>query len=221
MNIKILKLSSICNPMSFMCKLAVFSLLAASFMAVGTINPATVVYADDNRDWNRTENECRRLEDPRDEEACLEWARENPGGVSREDRQWNRTENECRRLEDPRDEEACLEWARENPGGVSRENEGSSTESLNFEGDCNDDVLTPENCGIIAYIRLFTDALLTIVGIVVVMTIVIGGIQYSAARDNPQAVAAAKKRISQALIALVIYLFMFAFLQWLVPGGVF
>ena len=184
MNIKILKLSSICNPMSFMCKLAVFSLLAASFMAVGTINPATVVYADDNRDWNRTENECRRLEDPRDEEACLEWARENPGGVS-------------------------------------RENEGSSTESLNFEGDCNDDVLTPENCGIIAYIRLFTDALLTIVGIVVVMTIVIGGIQYSAARDNPQAVAAAKKRISQALIALVIYLFMFAFLQWLVPGGVF
>jgi hypothetical protein len=90
-----------------------------------------------------------------------------------------------------------------------------------LQADCNEDVLTPENCGIIAYIRLFTDALSVLVGIVVVMMIVIGGIQYSSAGNNPQAVAGAKKRISQALFALVAYIFMFAFLQWIVPGGVF
>lgn len=59
------------------------------------------------------------------------------------------------------------------------------------------------------------------VGIVVTGVIIVGGIQYMTAGDNPQAITAAKKRITNALIALVAFLFMFAFLQWLVPGGVF
>lgn len=59
------------------------------------------------------------------------------------------------------------------------------------------------------------------VGIVIVGMIILGGIQYSAAGDNAQAVAAAKQRIINALIALAAYLLMFAFLQWLIPGGVF
>lgn len=58
------------------------------------------------------------------------------------------------------------------------------------------------------------------VGVVVVISVVVGGIQYSAARDNPQAVAAARKKISNAVLALVLYLFGFAFLQWLIPGGI-
>lgn len=90
----------------------------------------------------------------------------------------------------------------------------------NLEGDCQGS-LDPDNCGITALIRQITDALLVLVGIVVVMMIIIGGIQYSAAGSNPQAVAAAKKKISQALFALVMYLFMGAFLQWLIPGGIF
>ncbi len=59
------------------------------------------------------------------------------------------------------------------------------------------------------------------VGIVVVGVIIFGGIQYMAAGDNPQAVTAAKKRIANAFIALLAFIFMFAFLQWLIPGGVF
>ncbi|HLG90755.1 MAG TPA: hypothetical protein VI336_01155 [Candidatus Saccharimonadales bacterium] len=59
------------------------------------------------------------------------------------------------------------------------------------------------------------------VGVVVIAMIIIGGIQYSIAGDNPQAVNAAKQRIINALIALVAYIFMFAFLQWLIPGGIF
>lgn len=59
------------------------------------------------------------------------------------------------------------------------------------------------------------------VGIVVVAMIMVGGIQYSIAGDNPQKVTDAKKRIANALIALVVFLFIFAFVQWLIPGGIF
>jgi len=59
------------------------------------------------------------------------------------------------------------------------------------------------------------------VGVIVIIMIILGGIQYSMAGDNPQAVSAAKQRIMNALLALVVYIFMFAFLQWLIPGGIF
>lgn len=58
------------------------------------------------------------------------------------------------------------------------------------------------------------------VGIVVVAMIMMGGIQYSLAGDNPQKVTDAKKRITNALIALLAFLFIFAFVQWLIPGGI-
>jgi hypothetical protein len=59
------------------------------------------------------------------------------------------------------------------------------------------------------------------VGIIVVGVIMVGGIQYSIAGDNPQAVTAAKKRITDGLLALVVFMLLFAFVQWLVPGGIF
>lgn len=59
------------------------------------------------------------------------------------------------------------------------------------------------------------------VGVVVIGMIIVGGIQYSMAGDNSQATQAAKQRIMNAAIALLAYLFLFAFMQWLIPGGVF
>jgi hypothetical protein len=59
------------------------------------------------------------------------------------------------------------------------------------------------------------------VGIVVVAMIIVGGIQYSIAGDNQTKVADAKKRIYNAIIALVVFFFIFSFLQWLIPGGLF
>lgn len=78
-----------------------------------------------------------------------------------------------------------------------------------------------DDCRILNRVRTFTRVLSAVVGVVVVIMIVAGGVQYSAARDNPQAVAAARQRIVNAVLALVIYLGMVSFLQWLVPGGVF
>lgn len=59
------------------------------------------------------------------------------------------------------------------------------------------------------------------IGIVIVGVIILGGIQYSAAGDNAEAVTKAKKRITDGLLALLGFLLIFAFLQWIVPGGVF
>jgi type IV secretion system pilin len=59
------------------------------------------------------------------------------------------------------------------------------------------------------------------VGVIVTGVIILGGIQYTLAGDNPQALKAARDRIVNGLIALFAFLFIFAFLQWLIPGGIF
>lgn len=91
--------------------------------------------------------------------------------------------------------------------------------SSGLEGDCKNADLS-QDCVIVDYLILFINVLSGIVGVVIVIMITIGGIQYSTARDNPQAAAAAKGRITNAVMALVFYLFIFAFLQYIVPGGV-
>ncbi len=57
------------------------------------------------------------------------------------------------------------------------------------------------------------------VGIVVTGVIILGGIQYSASGGDPGGVAAAKKRIINAFLALAFYMFSLAILNWLIPGG--
>jgi hypothetical protein len=59
------------------------------------------------------------------------------------------------------------------------------------------------------------------VGLVVIGSIVIAGIQYTASRGDPQATGAAIKRISNSLIGLLLYIFMFAIANFIVPGGMF
>ncbi len=78
----------------------------------------------------------------------------------------------------------------------------------------------PSDNPIVKDINMIVNFLAGLVGVVVVGSIIYGGIQYIMAGDNPQAVSAAKDRITNSLIALVAFGFMYAFLQWLVPGGV-
>lgn len=74
---------------------------------------------------------------------------------------------------------------------------------------------------IVKNLNTIVDVLSGLVGVVVVGVIILGGIQYAIAGDKAEAVGAAKQRIINGLIALVAFLFIFAFLQWLIPGGVF
>jgi len=81
--------------------------------------------------------------------------------------------------------------------------------------------LNKSNCGIINYLLIFINVLSAMVGLVVVAVIIVAGIQFSTAGDDPQKLAAAKGRIVNALLAIAVFLFMYAFLQWVVPGGIF
>ena len=74
---------------------------------------------------------------------------------------------------------------------------------------------------IIEYLGAIIAFLSAGVGIVVTAVIVIAGIQYATAGANPQSVSAAKNRILNAIIALLMYIFMVGILNFLVPGGVF
>lgn len=96
--------------------------------------------------------------------------------------------------------------------------QGGST--ANFDADCRDG-LTQDKCGIVAYLITFINLLTAVVGIVSVIMITVWGIQYSVSRDNPQMVSSARLHILQTVIAVIIYLFVYAFLQWIVPGGIF
>lgn len=76
-----------------------------------------------------------------------------------------------------------------------------------------------KNNQIVKDLNFVVDFLATGVGIVVIGTIIAGGIQYAIAGDNAQQTGAAKQRIINGLIALVAFIFTFGFLQWLIPGG--
>jgi hypothetical protein len=65
------------------------------------------------------------------------------------------------------------------------------------------------------FVNLFTAA----VGVAIVGAIIFGGIQYSASAGDPNKVSKAKKHIINAIIAFVAYFFLYAFFQWLIPGG--
>lgn len=77
-----------------------------------------------------------------------------------------------------------------------------------------------ENCFVTKYIDPLVGVLGGLVGIFVAISIIIAGIQYSAAADDASKVAAAKGRIQKALIALLAYAFLLAFVNYILPGGV-
>ncbi len=98
-----------------------------------------------------------------------------------------------------------------------------STTNVTTIGDCKvgqTEELSSENCAIVKWINLAINVLSVLVGIVVTIMIIAGGIQYISAREDPNAVAKAKKQIFSAVFALVIYGLLYAFLDYFIPGGI-
>ncbi len=117
--------------------------------------------------------------------------------------------------------DACRQQVEAGTHPSQQQSTGGSNETVQSTGSLDGDCKDINDCKIIGYLRDFINLLSVVVGIVVAIMIVVGGIQYSASRDNPQATAAAKQRVTNAVIALVVYVFIFAILEYLVPGGVF
>jgi len=81
---------------------------------------------------------------------------------------------------------------------------------------------TRQNCDFVKeYIDPAINLLSGLVGVVVVIGIIIGSIEYASSAGDPQKVAKGRARITNSLIALFAFFFLWAFLQFLVPGGLF
>lgn len=59
------------------------------------------------------------------------------------------------------------------------------------------------------------------VGLVVIASVIVGGIQYIVSRGDPNATGAAIKRLTSSVIALLVFIFAYAILNFLIPGGFF
>lgn len=59
------------------------------------------------------------------------------------------------------------------------------------------------------------------VGIVAILSLIWGGIEFTASQGDPQTSAKAINRMQSTVIALLLYLMIYAIINWLVPGGMF
>lgn len=74
-------------------------------------------------------------------------------------------------------------------------------------------------CLLTKYINPLIAVLSALVGVIVAGAIIYGGIEFTSSGGDPQRAASGKKHIASALIGLAMYLFLFAFLQFILPGG--
>ncbi|MGI6612189.1 MAG: hypothetical protein ACOX0Z_01250 [Candidatus Nanosyncoccaceae bacterium] len=79
----------------------------------------------------------------------------------------------------------------------------------------------PSKEGGISYLLGLIIKILTgLVAVAAVTSIIFAGVQYASAGDSPEKVKAAKDRITQTVIGLLLYIFMFTILEFLIPGGI-
>jgi hypothetical protein len=73
--------------------------------------------------------------------------------------------------------------------------------------------------GIMKVLKVAVNILSGAVMVAAVIMLIIGAIQYSSAGGDPNGVKAAKTKITNVLIGVVAYVFLYAFMNWLIPGG--
>lgn len=83
-----------------------------------------------------------------------------------------------------------------------------------------DTAILPSEGGIEGLINIALTILTAGVGIAAVVAFVVAGIIYSTAGGNASQVQKAKTMILNTVIGLGAYALMWAFLQWLIPGGI-
>jgi len=103
-------------------------------------------------------------------------------------------------------------------GGGTKTNAVSGSSS----GDKAAEPCTKSKCDFVGkYVNPAINLLTALFGIIAVMSLVLGGIQYTTSEGDPQKVAQAKKRIVNTVLAVLAYFALYGFLQFLIPGGLY
>jgi len=99
---------------------------------------------------------------------------------------------------------------------------GAPSEKDVYEYSCKSgDSTCLERNPIVIWLNVLINITAGIIGVGAVLMLIVAGIQYITSRDNAQGVADAKKKIINVVIGLAAFVFLYAFLNWLIPGGVF
>lgn len=105
------------------------------------------------------------------------------------------------------------------PSGSSTSTPSSTSTTTNSQV-ANSYCSSPHNAIIdltFAIIKFISDG----VGLLIIMSLIIAGIQYTFSRGEPQAINSAMKRIQSSVTALIIFIFAYALLNFVIPNGVF
>lgn len=115
------------------------------------------------------------------------------------------------------DNQTSTNTSRDN-GGVKYCGDGESKVKISFDIGCRGEgggIQNPITDAVFAIIRFLTLG----VGLIIVGSVVVAGIQYTSSRGDPQATAAAITRIKSNVTAFLIYVFSFALLNYVIPRG--
>ena len=122
----------------------------------------------------------------------------------------------------------CKQKAVEKYTGKSYDNSGHVSGGGNGNGNGNGNASNSgstcdaNKCDLIKkYLNPTINLLSVIFGLVAAGSIILGGIQFSTSEGDPQKAARAKDRIAGTILAIFAYAFIYAFLQFLIPGGLF
>jgi hypothetical protein len=113
----------------------------------------------------------------------------------------------------------CSPCTSSNPpdGCVACDGNNCTDSAANPNADCD-----KQGCDLIQkYVNPGINLLSIAFGIIAVISLIMGAIQYSASGGDPQKVSQAKKRIFNTIVAMLAFFFLVAFLQFLIPGGIF
>ncbi len=98
---------------------------------------------------------------------------------------------------------------------------GSTDNAAKGGNNCPTELDPQQQCSIVRqYLNPIINTLAVVVVLAAVISIIVAGIQYSTSADQPNVTAAAQQRIINAVIAIIAFGFLWAFLQWITPGGI-
>jgi hypothetical protein len=93
-------------------------------------------------------------------------------------------------------------------------------------GNCTDPAITCTSnssyCNLIKEYVVPTINLLSVAfGLIAVISLLLGAINYITSEGDPQKVSRAKMRIRNTIFSVVAFMFLYSFLNFLIPGGIF